>query len=258
MDLAVQQAADEVHPCRLTHTGLCAYCHIHGGSFWLPQHCQNTQHVQSAQLGRPGSTYFVHTAGKDTSISCHFVLFVFGAKTRTTCFLYLFYWADFFWSRTVLTAFCTSILESCIHASPHLLWSFHLCICDRCGTHGYYWETHFWPVSMKKVFLKKASQEVHWYFIDVKFFLCDIQEQPKIQGLSSRGHICQRNWHAVGGLWRVHPLHCHSEILETAQWTDPAQLHHQRGVWPWPVTTVWRNWVRNFLWLQKENFKLED
>lgn len=78
--------------------------------------------------------------------SCYMCI---GTKTRTTCLLDLRYWADSFWSRTVLDAICTSILESCIHASPHLLWSFHLHLCDRSGTHGYYWETDFCPVSMK-------------------------------------------------------------------------------------------------------------
>lgn len=71
-------------------------------------------------------------------------------ELRTTGLLHLLYWADFSWSRTVLDTICTSILESCIHALPHLHWPFHLHLCDSCGTHGYYWETHFWPVSMKK------------------------------------------------------------------------------------------------------------
>lgn len=30
MDLAVQQTADEGHPCRVTHVGLCICCHSYG------------------------------------------------------------------------------------------------------------------------------------------------------------------------------------------------------------------------------------
>lgn len=179
-------------------------------------------------------------------------------------YFFSFYWADFSWSRTVLDAICTSIVESCIHASPHLHWPFHLHLCDSCGTHGYYWETDFCPVSMKTWCLWKGFFKQNLTTTDAFLrywcttFVCYIQEQPEVQGFSSRGHICQHYWNAPGSLWGVHPLHCHSKILETAYWADPAQLLHQRGRWPRRVATVWRNRVRNSQWHQKENFKLED
>lgn len=80
-------------------------------------------------------------------------MFFFYTRTRIAVLLHLLYWADLSWSCAVLDAICTSILESCIYASPHLHWSFHLHLCDSCGTHGYYWETDFWPVSMKTWYL---------------------------------------------------------------------------------------------------------
>lgn len=54
------------------------------------------------------------------------------------------------------------------------------------------------------------------YYIHVRLLFVVIQEHAKVQGLSSRGHICQHPWGTLGGLWKFHPLHCHSKILETA------------------------------------------
>lgn len=196
------------------------------------------------------------------SFSHKVVTCFYRTRTRTAHLFLLLYWADLSWSRTVLDASCTSIVESCIHASPHLHWPFHLHLCDSCGPHGYYWETDFCPVSMKTWCLWKGFFNRNLTTTFLRYwcttFVCYIQEQPEVQGFSSRGHICQHYWNAPGSLWGVHPLHCHSKILETAYWADPAQLHHQRGRWRRRVASVWRNRVTNSQWHQKENFKLED
>lgn len=48
MDLEMQQAPDEIHPCRVK----CRCCHscnyFCGGRFWFPQHLANPQYVQPA------------------------------------------------------------------------------------------------------------------------------------------------------------------------------------------------------------------
>lgn len=62
----MQQANNEVHPRRLACGSLPFRCYRLGGSFWLPQCCQNSQHVQSAQLARTCSSYTVRSTGKYT------------------------------------------------------------------------------------------------------------------------------------------------------------------------------------------------
>lgn len=185
---------------------------------------------------------------------------IFCTRTRATGLLHLLYWADFSWSCTVLAAVCPGILESCIHALPRLHWPFHLHLCDSCGTHGYYWETDFWPVSMNKngicvnVLYEISSQQMQCHCIDVRLFVIT-QEQPKVQGLSSRGHICQSSWSILGDLWKLYSLHCYTKILETAHWPGPAQPPHQRGGWPRPVTAFWGNRFGNFQWHQEEELQ---
>lgn len=64
MDLEMQQAPDEIHPCGAKHC-CCHSCnYLSGGCFWFPQCQEDPQYVQSAQLGWTDSCHSLHLTGQ--------------------------------------------------------------------------------------------------------------------------------------------------------------------------------------------------
>lgn len=184
----MQQTHDEVHSCGIAFISLRFRCHSHGGSFWFPQCCQPSQHVQSAQLAGPLSCSTIRSTGKcfktvnyicyklqsdilPNKLSCfsvfilltldwtHFFsppLAAFSKRqshseqqSSDMSFFSLSQWAACSWSWHVLDTSYTCILESSVYAPPCLQRSFTFRQYHSRGTYWHHRETHLCAVSIK-------------------------------------------------------------------------------------------------------------